>query len=440
MSKRAFPTLLLSLCATAMLGADALGAPASREKIVGLDRILVVVENDVITENEFLSQLNTVKRQSRLSKRALPPDEALRKRVMDRMVMDRIQLQYATRSGLKVSEEMIDEAVAKIAKRNGLTVPQLRQALARDNIRYEYFRNNLRNQVTIQRLVDRDIKTRVSVTDSEIDNYLLTIEQQGGIETEYDLSHIFIALPRGASRALLTRARQHADALHGHLVKGVNFERAAAEFSRGPEALNGGRLGWKKPGQLPKYFLPALQDMRAGEISPVIQAPNGYHILRLNDRRGVGPQTVTQTHARHILIRPDEVVTLEEATERITQLRARIAAGENFASLAKGHSQDPASSLKGGDLGWVSPGTMVPEFERAMSELGVGELSAPVRTRFGVHLIEVIGLRQHDVGKALQRDYARRQILERKAKERYEVWLQRLRDEAYVEHRADELD
>jgi peptidyl-prolyl cis-trans isomerase SurA len=412
-------------------------SPANRSDGNEIDRILVVVNNDVITEGEFTSQVNTIKRQLRLARRPVPPDAALRKQVLEKMIMDRIQLQYAERTGIKATAEDVDRALGQIAANNKLTVAQLRQALAHDGIKYEDFRSNIRNQLTIRKLINRDINERVKVSESEVDNFILNAKKNGNVEAEYNVSRIFIGIPEKATADVIAAAKKRAEDLLKKLHDGMDFERAAIEYSQGQEALQGGHLGWKKPGQLPDLFVQALKTMKPGQISGVLRSPNGFHILRLNQVRGDKGQAVTQTHVRHILIRPTAVVSVKDAKLRLEQLRERIVNGESFTALAKAHSDDVASSVDGGDLGWVNPGAMVPEFERAMDKLKPGEVSQPVQTRYGVHLIQVLGRRKADVTKARERAEARRQIHERKAKELYEQWLRQLRDEAYVNYRTD---
>lgn len=425
--------LVLTAATVVHFSTDVYGASPSE-----IDRILVIVNDDVITAREFNSQVNTVKRQLRLSKRRVPADTILKKQVLERMIVDRIQLQYAERTGIRVGDETVKRAIQNIAKKNRLTVSQLRLALPNDGIKYESFRDNLRNQIIIRRLIERDINNRVTVSASEIDNFLLTVKKQDGLDAEFDVSHIIIAIPESATPEVIAAAQKRADDLHARLKRGLDFEQAAIEYSQGQEALEGGRLGWKKAGQLPSLFVAALRRMQAGEISNVLRSPDGFHILKLNATRGGGRQTVVQTHVRHILIRPTEILSLRDVKLRLEQLRERIVNGEDFEALAKAHSDDVVSGIKGGDLGWVSPGRMVPRFEKAMAALAVGEVSAPVKTRFGMHLIQVLERRRRDVSGERARDDARRQIHERKAKERYEQWLRQLRNEAYVEYRLED--
>jgi peptidyl-prolyl cis-trans isomerase SurA len=378
-----------------------------------------------------------IKRQLRLARRPVPRDEILRKQVLERMIMDKIQLQYAERTGVSVADDDAERAFAAIAQSNKLSPAQLRQALERDGIDYRQFLDNLRNQLVLRKLIERDINNRVSVSDSEIDNFLLTSGEGAGMDAEYNLSHILVAIPEKATPDVIAAARKRAESVHARLKGGMDFEQAAIEYSQSRDALDGGSLGWKKAGELPELFVDALRSLQPGGISEVLRSPNGFHIVKLNDQRGAGAEAVVQTHARHILIRPTAIVSPADAMQRVRQLRARIQNGEDFAALAKANSDDVASAVDGGDLGWITPGTMVPQFEQAMAKLKPGELSEPVVTRYGVHLIEVLERRSQDVTGERERAAARQQIHERKAKEMYEQWLRQLHDEAFIEYHTD---
>jgi len=402
-----------------------------------LDRILVVVNDDIVTENEFRTQLNTIKRQLRLARRPIPPEETLRKQLLERMILDHIQLQYAERTGLKVSEAQVDKALEQIAQRNKLNLAQLRQALQRDGIDYDSFRRQIKTQVTLAQLVDRDINSRISVSDSEVDNLLRSMDPKERLGVEYNLSHIQVSIPQNAPDDVIQAARDRVNELHRNLQKGMNFEQAALQYSQGREALDGGSMGWKRLAELPSVFGVEIKKLAPGQMSGVFRDESGFHILRLNDRRG-GAQSVTQTHARHILLATNELLSPADATVKADQLRERILNGEDFAQLARSHSNDTGSGLKGGDLGWVNPGEMVPEFEKAMNELEINQVSKPVKSRYGVHLIQVLGRREQDVSNERERGEARKQIHQRKARERYEQWIRQLRDEAYVEYKIAE--
>jgi len=425
---------LFSLLGLALAAGSAFAQPApDAGRPVEIDRILVVVEDDVITEQEFLSQLNTVKRQLRARNRQLPPDDVLREQILERMVLDRLQLQFAARNNISVSDDEVAGAIRSVAQKNGVNPNQLREALARDGIRYEDFVRNIRDQLVVRKVIEREVNNRVHVTEGEVDNFLLTNKDDPDSTKEYDLSHILIAVPELATPEITEAARERAMNLRERLVKGeLEFDQAAIEYSQGREALDGGSLGWRKAGELPELLARTLSTMKPGDVSEVLRTPGAFHIFKLNDVRGEVQKKIVQTRARHILIRVDDDTTAQEAERRVMQLRERIKEGADFAELARANSEDPGSSVNGGDLGWVDPGTTVPQFEEAMNALAEGDLSGPVTTQYGVHLIQVLDRRSTEATDERRRAEARAQIGQRKARERYEEWLKQLRDEAYV--------
>ncbi len=401
-----------------------------------LDRILVIVNDDIITENEFRIELRRMVQDLRARGVRLPSEEVVQRQALERMIVDRIQLQYAERVGVRVGDPEIDSGVESIARRNGLSMRALREALERDGIDYTQFRQSVANQLTIQRLIDREINSRVTVTPEEIESFLAS-RGTDALNDEFDVSHILIAVPESATARAIEEARRRAETAVTRISSGLDFEQAAAEYSNSQDALSGGRLGWRKAGQLPGLFLEALAEMQIDEVSGILRSPSGFHILKLNERRGGGRQMVVQTQVRHILLRPNEFLNAREVRQRLAQIRERIVNGEDFAQLAKTHSEDNVSRGNGGELGWVGPGEMMPTFEDAMEGLAPGEVSQPVPTQFGLHLIQVLGRRQHDAGDQIDRNNARQQILVRKSEERYDQWLRELRDEAFVEMRME---
>ncbi|MDH4133222.1 MAG: peptidylprolyl isomerase, partial [Gammaproteobacteria bacterium] len=368
----------------------------------------------------------------------LPPAEVLKRQVMERMAIERLQLQVARLNNIKASDEQIDLAIRKISEQNHKSPEQLRHEAEKEPGGVRAFREELRTQIILQQLLEREINNRIFVSDKEVESFLAS--QAGhGDGTEYNISHILIALPEAAKTETINAVRATAEQVLAQLRKGADFGQMAAAHSQGQNALEGGNIGWKSSGQLPDLFVEALRKLQPGETSDVLRSPNGFHILRLVARRG-GTQAVqvTQTHARHILVKVSEVVPLREAKRRIEQLRERIQNGADFSEMARTNSDDLGSAANGGDLGWANPGVMVPEFEKAMNALKPGALSEPVITPFGVHLIQVLERRQRDVGPEREAANARSQIHARKADERYEQWLRQLRDDAYVEIRSDD--
>ncbi len=403
-----------------------------------LDRILVIVNDDVITQSELGARLPAIKQQLLKQRVRLPADEILNRQVLERMVLERLQLQMAAQLGIQVSEAKVEQAFARLAQQNKLGVEQFKEALKAEGIGVTAFREQLRDQLTIQQLLEREINSRVSVSESEVQTFIAERARRGDA-VAYNVGHILVAVPENANSAAVQAAERRARELVRQLRNGADFEQTAVAQSQDPKALEGGGLGWRTPEQLPALFVSALKGMEAGEISDVLRSANGFHILKLNAKRGGDQrQAVVQQHARHILIKPNELVSLDEAEAKARGLRDRIEQGADFAALAKAHSEDPGSVANGGDLGWVTPGQTVPEFERALNELKPGEVSRPVRTPFGVHVIQLLERREADVTAERSEMEARAQIRARKADERYEQWLRQLRDEAYVEYRLED--
>lgn len=413
--------------------------PAARAQ--DIDRIVVIVNDDIITETELARRLVETKKQLVLEKIKTPPDNILRKQLLERMVLEHLELQLAAQTGIRVSDADVDQAIATVAQRNKLSVENFRQAMERNGMDMAAYRAQVRDQLAIQQLLEREINNRVNVTDNEVDNFLDNRENLAGMGVSYNVSHILIGIPESASPEAIQAAKKRAEDIHRQLKQGADFEQIAVSYSQGADALKGGGLGWKQAGELPELFLGALKDMAPGDISEILRGPNGFHILKLNDKRGATQaESVTQTHVRHILLRASEIQSLDEARHKLLNLRERIEHGDDFAALARAHSEDTASAANGGDLGWVNPGQMVPEFEKAMNALKPNELSEPVRTSFGLHLIQVLGRRSHDITQERLRAAARQQIHARKADERYEQWARQLRDEAFVEYTQDEVN
>jgi len=416
-------------------------APAPPEATGEIDRILVIVNDDVITETELANRLAETRKQLALEKIKTPPDDILRKQLLDRMVLERLQLQLAVQTGIRVGESEVDQAIETIARRNNLSVENFRKALAKSGMDAAAYRAQTRDQLTIQQLLEREINNRVNVTDSEVSHFLENPQSRADMDVTYNLSHILIGIPESASPEAIQAAKKRAEDILRQLKAGADFEQIAVSYSQGADALKGGGLGWKKPGELPELFLGALKGMSPGDISETLRSPNGFHILKLNDKRGAAQaEAVTQTHVRHILLRTSEIQSLEDARQKLLNLRERVENGDDFAALARAHSEDTGSAASGGDLGWVNPGMMVPEFEKAMNALKPNQLSQPVRSSFGLHLIQVLGRRSHDITQERLEAAARQQIHARKADERYEQWARQLRDEAFVEYLVDETN
>jgi peptidyl-prolyl cis-trans isomerase SurA len=432
----------LGMALSVLILSPALSAPAAVPRPISeLDRIVAIVNDDVITDSELGQRLRETRKQLELEKIAAPPDAALRKQLLERMVLERLQLQLAAQTGIRVGESDVDRAFETVARRNNLGAEEFRKALSQKGMDIAAYRNQLRDQLTIQQLLEREISNRITVTDSEVENFLENPQSRAGMDVSYQLSHILIGIPESASSEAIQAARKRAEDIRRQLDGGANFEQTAVSQSQGADALKGGSLGWKKAGELPELFLEALKTLPVGGTSEVLRSPNGFHILKLNNKRGdAQAEAVTQTHVRHILLRPSEILSLEDARQKLLALRERIENGEDFTALARAHSEDTGSAASGGDLGWTSPGQMVPEFEKAMNALKPNQMSQPVRSSFGLHLIQVLERRSHDMSREREQAAARQQIHARKADERYEQWARQLRNEAFVEYHLDDVN
>jgi peptidyl-prolyl cis-trans isomerase SurA len=422
----------------ALIAATLLALPSAAEPLL-VDRIVAVVDSKVITANELDRRVQQTLKQLAARKTPLPPRGLLEKQLLERMITEKVLLQLAEETSIRIDGDTIDRTISRIAAQNNLDMAGFRAALERDGIDFADFRQQIRNEMTISRLREREVDNRVVVTDAEIENYLASRKQDPASQAEYNLGHILILAPEGASPEKLAELRAKADKAAAELLAGASFGQVSAAYSDAQNALQGGGMGWRSEAKLPTLFLDGVKDLKVGEISPVLRSANGFHILKLVDKRGVDVKlVVSQTRARHILIKTNEVVTDQDAHVRLLELRDRVVnGGADFGNLARLHSGD-LSGAKGGDLGWLNPGDTVPEFERAMNALAPGEVSEPVRSPFGWHLIQVQERRDQDVSQERQRLEARRAIRERKGDEAFEDWLRQTRDRAYVEYRLEE--
>ncbi|HSH98309.1 MAG: peptidylprolyl isomerase [Methylophilaceae bacterium] len=404
-----------------------------------IDRIVAVVDQGVITENELNDRIRIVTTQLEKQGNPLPPHAVLQKQILERLINDRLQLQYAAQTGLRVDDAQLDKTVERIADQNKMSVPDFRQALAAEGIGYRKFREDIRNEIILARLREREVDNKINITEAEIDNYFTTQSSQNNeAKDEYEISHILIRTREDSSPEDLQRLRTKAEQALKQLQTGTPFAQVSASFSDAPNALEGGALGWKNSGQIPALFSDALKQLQPGQLTPILRSPNGFHILKLTNRRGgSSPTVIQQTHARHILIKLSEVVSESDAKHRMDDIKERLDNGGNFADLARQYSEDGSAS-NGGDLGWLNPGDTVPEFEKAMNELKDNEISQPIRTPFGWHIIQVLEHRSQDMSKESARLKARQEIRTRKADEAYQDWVRELRDRAFVEIRLED--
>ena len=419
--------VVISLLTTCLL----LGNVPVTAEVLG--KIAAVVEDDVILEQELNQEVSTIEQRIQASKTQMPPESILRKQVLEKMIIDRLQRQLAEKAGITVTEEMLNNSAADIAQRNNMTLEQFRAELEHQGMTYKGFLDNMRNEIIINQLRSREIGGRIKVTDREVDHYLETQGKVGEEAAQYHLGHILIAVKEAASASEIQKAQSKADNLVKKLRAGQDFSQAAMSESEDDNALKGGDLGWRTVNDIPTLFADKVSQMRAGEVADAVRSPSGFHIIKMLEIKGLDNHIITKTKVRHILIKTNELVDDEEAKKRLLALKVRIADGDDFASLARAHSDDKGSALKGGSLDWVTPGDLVKPFEEAMTKLDINQISEPVQTQFGWHLIQVLDRENKDDSLEHKKNLVRDAIRKRKIEEETELWMRRLRDEAYVE-------
>ena len=422
------------------LSFHALKAQADENQAPGrqvLNQIVAVVNDDVILRSELDSAVKEVSAQLKAKDTPLPSKPVLEKQVLEKLILERLQLQLAESNGIKIDDITLNNKMQEIAKENGVSLTDFRAVLEREGFNYADFRENIRHQLAIAQLRQQMVGNRISISDQEVDNLLASLKASQLGNIQYHLAHILIATPEAASEEQIQKALQRADKIVAKLRAGADFTQTAIAESDAPTALEGGDLGWRSAGQLPSLFVDPVKEMHPGDIHDPIRSPSGFHIIKLIAQRGDERHIVKQTHVRHILLKTDAVHTNEAVKARMDQLEIRLRGGEDFATLAKSNSQDTLSAAKGGDLGWVNPGDLVPKFEEVMNSTPTGQISQPFKTEFGWHILQVLGRREHDSTEEFNRSRARQLLRRRKGDEELFLWLRRLRDEAYVEYRLD---
>ena len=431
------PTTVPKLAAALAVAGLLVGFGSNARAVDELDKIVAVVNSDVITRLELGREsklaLETLNRQGT----PLPQRDVLEKQLLERLITKQVLLQYARNTGLRVPDADLDKAIERIAAENKLTVAGLSQAVAQTGVSFDRFREDVRGEMLISRLREREVESRITVSDAEIQNFLRTQEGRTDRADEFNLAHIMIRVPEQASPEELKLRRARAEAALAQLQSGADFRQVAASFSDASDALEGGTMGWRSAGRLPSIFLETVRGMKVGQVSDILRSPAGFHILKLVDKRGSDtPLVVTQTHARHILVRLNEVVSEADARNRLNELKYRVENGADFAELARLHSDDP-SAARGGDVGWLSPGDTVPEFERVMGALKPGQVSGPFRSPLGWHIVQVLERREQDMTKDRQKLSARQAIRSRKSDEQWDGWVRQQRDKAYIEYHLE---
>ncbi len=403
-----------------------------------MDRIVAVVNDDVVLYSELQKEVTAIR--GKLAQAGAPdlPGDELEKQALERLILHKLQMAEAKQLGISIDDEILNKAISNIAAQNGLTLEELAAALQEQGIPMHEYRQELRDEITLQRLRNREVISRIQITKAEVDNYLTHAEEAPGGRDAYRLRHILIATPDSASSAEIATARKQAEEIMQRLKQGEDFATLATRYSAGRQALDGGDLGWLEAGQVPSLFLTELAEMERGDIRGPFHAASGFHIIKLEDYKGGDRNIIKQTHARHILIRTNELTSDDDAKNRLQQLYQRIQGGEDFSALARAHSDDKGSAIKGGDLGWVSPGNLVQKFEEVMDALPAGGISEPFRTQFGWHIVQVLDRRDFDATEEVKRDRAKLALRKRKADEALQLYLRKLRDQAFVEIRLED--
>ena len=429
----------LSCCCALLLGLIGTGLARAQTRDLAttgqpLDRIAAIVNDGVVLMSELDDELALVTQRLRDQKLELPPENVLRQQVLERLIVEEIEMQRADKDGIKIPDEALNNALQDVAQRNGMTLSQLPDALAQQGVDYASYRTAVRRQLTLTLLRQRDVLQHTSVTSREIDRYLAQEAKHPSGASEYNISHILIAVSEDPSPAQLTAAEQRAQDVYQRAKSGEDFAKLAVSYSNSDTALQGGALGWRKGSELPTFLSDTILKLKPGEVSPPLRAPNGYNIVKLIAVRNADQKVmVDQVHARHIMMRTSELQDDALVKQKLEQLRTRILKGEDFAGLAQISSQDPGSATEGGDLGWAAPNTYDPEFEKVLNSLQVNEISEPFKTQYGWHIVQLLGRRRYDSTDELKRKHAAEEIRASKADEETELWLRRLRDEAYVD-------
>ena len=407
-------------------------------RALSVDRVAAIVNDEAITLHDVDDAKRIVLQQMKTQNVQPPPADVLEKQVLERLITERALLQSAKESGVRIDDTQIERTIQRIAQENKLSVDELRKALAADNISYAKYREDIRSELVMQRLREREVDSRITVSESEVDLYMATLKAQNTGDSEYELAHILVLVPEQASSDQIEAKRRRADEALKAAKAGGDFAQVAAGFSDANDALRGGNLGWRAGARLPTVFAEQVRTMKPGDISPVLRSASGFHIVKLINKRGRNEGAIVdQTHARHVLVRVNELVSEADAKVKIDRVKDRLDSGAKFEDVAKLNSED-ASASKGGDLGWLNPGDTVPEFQEEMDKLAINQVSAPIRSPFGWHIVQVLERRKQDISAERQRSEAQLAIRQRKSEEAFQAWVREVRDRAYVEIRLDD--
>jgi peptidyl-prolyl cis-trans isomerase SurA len=414
----------VAFCTAFSIAANSHAAP------VDIDHIAAIVDESAIMQSELDARMDSVKRQMGGQ---MPPDSVLRPQVLERLILESIQLQMADRGGVQVSDQQLTDTIKSIAKQNDMSIEQFNAALRKDGLSYRETIEQIRTEMLISRVQKFQVNTRVQISQQDIDYFLASKAGQMATEAEYRLSHILISIPSQASPDEIKKARIKTDMIVAEINSGSDFQQQAIAKSNGRNALKGGDLGWRKQAQLPSLFADAVINLEPGEVSEPIKSASGFHIIQIADKRGGSTMMVLQTKVSHILVMPNEIRSDKDVQARIKQVHKKLDNGDNFADLAKEYSDDPGSAANGGDLGWVNPGDMVPAFDRVMNDINPGVLSKPFKSKFGWHILQVVERKETDLGEQVQRNQIYQMLQSRQFEEELPIWLRKIRAEAYVD-------
>ena len=409
-----------------------------RAETVLLDKVLAIVDDDIVMQSELAHRINTVSLRLQAQGTALPPSDVMHQRVLDQLILENIQLQLAVMRGIRISDDELNDTMNNIVRANGLTLDTFEQQLAQEGETYASARAQIRRDMIITRLQQAEVERRVRVTDQEVENFLKSREGRTQSGTEYYLGHILIAVPEVATPEQAAEHLKRAESVLAELRAGTDFQQVAVAKSDGRQALSGGIIGWRKETELPSIAAAIVPNLKVGESTDLLRTGSGFHIIAVLDKRVGAKQMVEQTRARHILVSPNTIRSEEEAQAMINKLAERLKKGDDFAALAKSNSDDKVSAVDGGDLDWVSPGQMVPEFEQMMNKTPVGSVSEPFRSNFGWHIVEVLEKREQDLGAEMLSNQARQVLYRRKFEEELSSWLLEIKGESYIEIKGQE--
>ena len=429
------PIILFVFSALACVATVFAAEPLSNNGIL-LDRVVAVVNEGILLQSQLSERTQMVTEQIRAQNAQIPPRDVLTDQVLEQLIVQEVQLQRARRLGIRVSDGMLNSRLNQVAQRNGLSLSEMPAAMASQGINYNRFREDMREEMVLDSLHQRDVLAKITVSDREIQRYLEREESNAGVQIDYELSQILASIPVSARQEDIEVAEEKINDIYDQLVNGADFSELARTFSDGQNALNGGDLGWRKGAQLPPAFFDVVRDLDPDQYAAPVRSPSGFHILKVNDIRGAEQIIVLQTRLRHILMQPDQIMDDKAVEQKLSQIRQRILDGDDFGDVARLQSADPGSATQGGDLGWTSVGTFPPDFEAMVEQLAPGEISEPFRSDFGWHIVLLEDRKERDTTEEVKRERAIAAIRESKQEQETEIWLRQIRDEAYVEIRS----